>query len=79
MDNASPGKAVYLQKPTHAAIIIKLIKDSDKVKEIEIAESNWASGWEYPKGEIPWKRSISTRIVKSTEFEKWKIANIDNP
>ena len=81
-ENAASGKAVYLKSPIHSAIIIKVNRENStdgttKVESIEIAESNWASAWSHPVGQVPWKRMVKNRIIKLKEFKNWKIGDID--
>ena len=76
--NVQPGKAVYLKKPQHSAIITELKRNSEgAIIAINIAESNWANKWEDPKGDIPWDRTVKKRTIQAKEFSGWNIADID--
>lgn len=67
--NIRPGMYVFKNDNSHAAIVTEVYWDTKGDAYVQLAESNWGSGWSNPIGQIPWARTVSnTRIVSMANY-----------
>ena len=64
-----PGMYAFKKDSSHAAIIIAVKWDANgQATDLRLAEANMGPGWTNPKGQVPWKRGVTTREVPVSEF-----------
>ena len=83
MSDVRPGLGYYYFDANgngwHAMIIIDVYYDGTGIpKKLRVAESNWASNWTNPIGDIPWERTIASRIIDLPDTKSAKVVNYDN-
>jgi hypothetical protein len=56
--NIKEGMGLYKRNKSHAMIVIKVEPVNNGVR-VRVAESNYASNWFNPLGDVPWERTVS--------------------
>lgn len=60
------GKGVIVGASTHAAVVTAVSRDANgRLLSIQLAESNWGTGFSNPTGQIPWSRVVALRTVQA--------------
>ncbi|MDO8785080.1 MAG: hypothetical protein Q7J12_02575, partial [Syntrophales bacterium] len=63
-----PGMGYFIHKPNeHAMIITDVLWENGNPIKFRVAEANYGTGWENPRGSVPWERTVrNDRIVDAT-------------